>query len=249
MLPPGYRSKPASHAEDVEAQALGYFQQNGYTHAQAAGIVGNLKQESSLNPNEQNGYLAQWLGSRLAGLEAFAKRKGHASAAGNTEVQLEYILAELNGPERGAREALKRAKTPADAARVFSQLYERPLEPNLPARERYANEAAKKTPSISSSSPLQEGFEGIEEGVSGAVEGVESAVNAGADLLAIVTDPNTYLRLAEAIGGMVLLGMGLKTLTRGSGTAGPLAEVGRQARGAGHIAKKGAEVAAAGAVL
>jgi hypothetical protein len=82
-----------------------------------------------------------------------------------------------------------------------------------------------------------------------AVNTVGSAVSGTAEVVKALAEPETWLRVAEAVGGMVLFAMGLKTLTRGSGTAGPLAEVSRQARGAGGVVKKGAEVAGAAAVL
>lgn len=80
--------------------------------------------------------------------------------------------------------------------------------------------------------------------VEGAVSGVGSAITSTADVLKALTEPETWLRVAEAVGGMVLLAMGLKTLTRGSGTAGPLAEAGRQARSGAGVARKAAKVAA-----
>jgi hypothetical protein len=73
-----------------------------------------------------------------------------------------------------------------------------------------------------------------------AVEGVEGI----AGLVKVLVDPNTWLRVAEGVGGMVLVFMGLKTLTRGSGTAGPLGEAARQVRSGTGVVKKAAEVAA-----
>lgn len=79
-------------------------------------------------------------------------------------------------------------------------------------------------------------------GVESAVSGVTGAVSTTADILKALTEPETWLRVAEGVGGMVLLAMGLKTLTRGSGTAGPLAEGARQARSATGVARKAAAV-------
>lgn len=133
---------PATQPDAVEVATLIYFQQKGLTANQAAGIVGNLKQESSLNPSAAGGFLAQWLGARLRGLEAFAAGK-HVNVAGNTQVQLDYIWQELNSSEKGTLTALRKTKTPQEAARVFSQGFERPSQPNLAAREKYAVEARK----------------------------------------------------------------------------------------------------------
>ncbi len=109
------------------------------TPAQAAGVLGNLQQESGTDPTATGGYMAQWLGARLEGLLAFARRQG--SPVTSAALQAEYIEHELTGSERGALLALKRTSTPEQAARVFSELYERPGVPMLANRERYAREA------------------------------------------------------------------------------------------------------------
>jgi hypothetical protein len=251
-MPAGGGKAQQHSPEGVRATILRFFTEKGLTPNQAAGIAGNLQQESSFNPADAGGYLAQWTGSRLAALEAFAKAKGHPTASGRTEVQLEYLWSELNGPYRGALEQLRRTRTPEEAARVVSVQYEKPGNPNLPARERYAREAAQSAKPGSWGGPLAKVFEapgaaaeGVVAGAEGVVEGAESV----GDLIKIIADPTTWLRVAEGVGGMVLLAMGLKTLTRGSGTAGPLGEVARQGREVTGIAKKTAEVAGVAAVV
>lgn len=104
-----------------------FFEQQGLTRAQAAGIVGNLQQESSLNPNAAGGGLDQGQGSRAHG--------------GTMLQQLEAIWAELTGSESATLRALRRTRTPQAAARVFSQRFERPGLPMLKNREKYAQEA------------------------------------------------------------------------------------------------------------
>lgn len=76
-----------------------------------------------------------------------------------------------------------------------------------------------------------------------AASGAASAVTGTAEVLKALTEPETWLRVAEAVGGMVLFAMGLKTLTRGSG-GGAVAELGRQGRSATGVVKKGAELGA-----
>jgi len=123
----------------VGSEAYNFFKSVGLSGAASAGIVGNLQQESSLNPHEAGGYLAQWGGSRLKGLEMFAaKFKEPVTTA---RIQLAYIWNELTTNERGTLQLLERAKTPAAAARVFSQHFERPGIPDLSNREKYAKEA------------------------------------------------------------------------------------------------------------
>lgn len=128
-------STPADTSSAVGKLALEFFGPK-YGEAAAAGIVGNLQQESSLNPKETNGYLAQWLGARLSGLEAFAR--AHKVPVTNASTQLAYIDYELRTSEKSTGEALKKAKTPREAARIFSERFERPGEPDLSNREHYA---------------------------------------------------------------------------------------------------------------
>lgn len=128
----------------VGKMALDFFSKK-YGPTAAAGIVGNLEQESSLNPAESGGYLAQWGGSRLAGLQNFA-RKFHAPIT-SASTQLAYIDYELRTSERATLSALLKAKSPAEAARIFSQKYERPGNPQLQNREKYAEQWARTHPS------------------------------------------------------------------------------------------------------
>jgi hypothetical protein len=123
----------------VGEQVFNYFRSQGLSAAQAAGIVGNLQQESGLDPSAPGGYLAQWLGARLTGLERFASSR--RTPVTSPQVQAEYIWQELNTTESPALAALRRTTTPAAAAAAFSSLYERPGIPMLANRERYAQDA------------------------------------------------------------------------------------------------------------
>lgn len=115
-------------AEHSMADAIRkFFEGKGLSRAQAAGIVGNLRQESGLNPSAAGGGLDQGQGSR--------------AIAGSLAQQLQGIWNELQGSEHNALDALRRAHGPAQAARVFSRLFERPGIPMISNRERYAEEA------------------------------------------------------------------------------------------------------------
>lgn len=130
--------------ESVRQLAMRFFQSKGLSRAQAAGIVGNLQQESGLDPSAPGGFLAQWGGSRLAGLERFATRQG--SQVTNPALQLEWIWQELQTSERGTLLQLQRATSPRQAARIFSNLFERPGIPAIGNREAYAEAAFKAGP-------------------------------------------------------------------------------------------------------
>jgi uncharacterized protein (TIGR02594 family) len=110
-------------------KAMDYFMSKGWTKEQAAGIVGNLQQESGqqLNPNARNKNgmygLAQWDTNRRAGFE---KKYGKPIQGSTAEEQMEYINWELTqGPEKRAGRALKNATNAQEAAHIFEKKYER----------------------------------------------------------------------------------------------------------------------------
>ena len=112
-----------------ELQAMDYLvNELGYSPVEAAGIVGNLLHESTMNPNELNENdagpgsdsfgLAQWNEGRLRELQAYARRTG--SSVGDFNTQLEFIQLELNSTEARARRRLESATTPSEAALAFT---------------------------------------------------------------------------------------------------------------------------------
>lgn len=110
----------------------------------ARGFVVNALDESGLNPgiNEaapivpgsRGGYgLMQWTGPRRRALEAFAAERGANVADPN--VQMDFLLTELHGPERGAWQAIQQAATPEDAAAAIVNRFLRPAESHRARRE------------------------------------------------------------------------------------------------------------------
>lgn len=123
----------------TEEDAYTYLSDAGFAPHQAAGIVGNLFQESNLNPSAVNpksgAYgMAQYLGPRKKQLIQFAKENG--ASPSDPRTQLGFMVSELNGPESRARDRLLEAKTPEEAAQAFRIHYERPgkAEANDPRR-------------------------------------------------------------------------------------------------------------------
>lgn len=112
-------------------QAMQYFQSQGWTRAQAAGIVANLDAESRMDPNIRQigggpGYgLAQWEGPRQADFRAWA---GHDIRNSTFEEQLRFIQHELSTTERGAANRLRQATSAGDAAAIVCRYYERPAD-------------------------------------------------------------------------------------------------------------------------
>jgi len=127
-------------------QAMSYFMGQGWTRAQAAGIVGNLWAESRVKHDQAQhgggpGYgLAQWEGPRQA---SFAQWAGHDIRNSTFQEQLEFIQWELNNTESAAGRALRGADTADEAARIVMTRYERPADQSEGAqrgRARYAEE-------------------------------------------------------------------------------------------------------------
>lgn len=108
--------------------AMDFFQSNGYTKEQAAGIVGNLIAESKLDTGIAGDGgtsfgIAQWRDDRLERLRAHATKMG--TSWQDFETQLDFVLHELEGRESKANAALKNATTIEEATAAFIG-YERP---------------------------------------------------------------------------------------------------------------------------
>jgi hypothetical protein len=128
-----------------------FFRGKGLSAAQASGIIGNLQQESGIRPDTVQVIdgsakgIAQWEGPRFDNLVKFAKEKG--KSWGELGIQLEFMWHELSTYESRALTELKKTSTPAEAAKSFSDNYERPnkFHPNYAKGEanrvKFANQA------------------------------------------------------------------------------------------------------------
>lgn len=114
-------------------EAFNFFTSQNFTPEQAAGIVGNLQVESGLNPSSYNpsdktgdAYgIAQWHPDRRAEFKRIFKKDMTESTFSE---QLNFIMHELNtgnGVARGTLNALRSARTPAEAATIFDKMYEK----------------------------------------------------------------------------------------------------------------------------
>lgn len=110
--------QPSEMKPDLDAnkkKAMQFFQSKGLKAHQAAGLVGNLIRESSLNPNAVNSNskaygIAQWLGDR---------KKKLFSKYGNKptfDQQLEFVWEELNSTHKKGLESLKSSLNAEEAA-------------------------------------------------------------------------------------------------------------------------------------
>ena len=127
---------------DNQQKAYNYFVAKSLTPIQSAAIIGNLMQESSVNPNSvQKGGpgrgIAQWsVDGRWIALQALAASQG--KSATDLGLQLDFMWQELTGSYKGALASLKATTDISIAVTVFEQQYEAAGNPQLDTRLRYA---------------------------------------------------------------------------------------------------------------
>ena len=112
----------------------------GLSNAQIAGVLGNFSQESGFNtrvneggaigaPRGRGGYgLAQWTDDRQSNLVSFAKQR--KMDPGDPALQSQFLVSELQGPEKAALQSLRGAVSPEQSALVFRRDFERAGDPN-----------------------------------------------------------------------------------------------------------------------
>ena len=122
---------PTPTGTDRVRQAMNYFVGQGWTAAQAAGIVANLQAESGLQPDATGdgglAYgLAQWHPDRQAN---FQSSIGWGIRGSSFADQLRFVQFELTtGGEAGAGNLLRGAAGAYDAGATISRNYERPAD-------------------------------------------------------------------------------------------------------------------------
>ena len=131
--------KSAAGGTKEEQAAMAYFQAQGWSREQAAGLAANIKRESAFRPDAvgDNGKaygIAQWHPDRQA---EFKKKFGKDIQGSSMEEQMAFMHYELTqGNERKAGNILRGTSSAAEAAAAVSSHYERPADK--------AGEAAKR---------------------------------------------------------------------------------------------------------
>ena len=129
--PSGTVNSTGKAAPGSEQAAMEYFQKQGWTKEQAAGLAANIKRESAFKADAvgDNGKaygIAQWHPDRQA---EFKKRFGKDIQGSTLEEQMAFMHYELTeGREKGAGNKLRQATSAQDAAAVVSKHYERPAD-------------------------------------------------------------------------------------------------------------------------
>lgn len=122
----------------MEQEILAGLIKRGMAPHIAEGFVRNGKDESGLNPTAvgDNGNafgLFQWNGPRMRALQDFAQKTGRPASDPN--VQMDYLMTELQGAERGSWAKISTAKDANEAAVAVLNHFERPAETFRAKRE------------------------------------------------------------------------------------------------------------------
>jgi hypothetical protein len=132
---------------NMQERLFNEYIERGFTPEQAWGIVANNQAESGLNPgiNEiapvvpgsRGGFgLNQWTGPRRRAFEAYAAERN--APLDDIDLQVDFMMHELNTTEKAAYERLKAAETEEEAAYAYSKGFLRPGHDNTEHRMRIA---------------------------------------------------------------------------------------------------------------
>jgi len=125
---------------------LGYLLDKGWSREAICGMLGNMQTESTINPgiwqnldagNTRLGFgLVQW--TPATKYINWANKRGLATAAMDSNLKrIEWEVqnnVQWINPSMTFRQFTKRTTSPEDCARLFLKHYERPANPNQPAR-------------------------------------------------------------------------------------------------------------------
>lgn len=147
--------------DDLMGKAMSRMQtQYGWSPEVSAGIVGNLWHESvggnplAVGDSGASFGLGQWNAERRQALGRFATEQG--KPVDDPDVQLDFVNYEMAKDYPQLISALQNVKSPAEAARLFSQVYERPGRPMMDSRIQQANRAFQLAGKIAATVPAEE---------------------------------------------------------------------------------------------
>lgn len=118
---------------DMATDVYNRYRQDGLTDAEAAGMTGNIAQESDFNTGavSSDGYgtraLIQWDGDRYARFEKWCEDNGRDPS--DWRAQVDYSVEEMKTTEPDALRRMRERGddlTPEEAARIIRENYERP---------------------------------------------------------------------------------------------------------------------------
>lgn len=203
----------ASASEDASGERSKYIQQKlidmGFSAAAAAGVVGNLVQESGLRTdaigdNGTSGGLAQWHNERWDALKRFAAERGTAWT--DLDTQIDFLADEMRRSYASTYAKMQAADLPEQAAQIMTDEFERPDPASANYAQRQANaraayEAAQKQRSAADSS---HGGAGGTYGVAPTSYAASFAAGGTAALAAPVNNTSNYNGRVINLGGVIV---------------------------------------------
>lgn len=139
----------AAADENATGERSKYIQQKlmsmGFTASAAAGVVGNLVQESGLRTdaigdNGTSGGLAQWHNERLDALKRFAAARGKKWT--DLDTQIEFLAEEMRTSYADTYAKMQSAELPEVAGQIMTDEYEKPDSASANYAQRQANARA-----------------------------------------------------------------------------------------------------------
>lgn len=139
----------AAADENATGERSKYIQQKlmsmGFTASAAAGVVGNLVQESGLRTdaigdNGTSGGLAQWHNERLDALKRFAAARGKKWT--DLDTQIEFLAEEMRTSYADTYTKMQSAELPEIAGQIMTDEYEIPDPASANYAQRQANARA-----------------------------------------------------------------------------------------------------------
>lgn len=139
----------AAADENATGERSKYIQQKlmsmGFTASAAAGVVGNLVQESGLRTdaigdNGTSGGLAQWHNERLDALKRFAAARGKKWT--DLDTQIEFLAEEMRTSYADTYAKMQSAELPEIAGQIMTNEYEIPDPASANYAQRQANARA-----------------------------------------------------------------------------------------------------------
>ncbi|MFT8492851.1 phage tail tip lysozyme [Liquorilactobacillus satsumensis] len=126
----GISGNQISKDTEKNAQIIwNYLINQGWSKAAIAGVLGNLQQESNINPTSTNSRsgahgIAQWLGNRLTNEKSFAAE--HSKDPDSIQAQVMFLYEEANGAEKtNLGDYAKNSTDPVIAAVQWELRFER----------------------------------------------------------------------------------------------------------------------------
>jgi hypothetical protein len=128
-------SRAAEIREGLIARGLPPHVAEGFVmnFADESGLDPGINEIAPLVPGSRGGYgLAQWTGPRRNALESYSGEVGRP--ASDVDLQLDFLVSELQGPESRAFDDIMRTNSPGEAAAAIASSFLRPAKSHLDRR-------------------------------------------------------------------------------------------------------------------